>query len=76
MMDGGAYGGDMVKCVCGREFAKAFGRNIHGRTCPIERARSEAFCKAIEDGRTSPAEIRIAEAAAVRAALTEQASRA
>lgn len=64
----------MVKCVCGRAFAKAFGRNVHGRTCPVERARSAAFIKAIEDGLSFEA-VRAAEAAAVQAALAELAGR-
>lgn len=40
-----------VVCVCGRSFAKTFGLRVHQRTCSIEKARSDAFVKAHEDGR-------------------------
>lgn len=38
-------------CDCGRGFGKRAGMLVHGRTCPVERARSAAFVRAIEDGR-------------------------
>lgn len=39
------------RCICGRGFAKRFGLHVHERTCPKERARSEAWVRAIEEGR-------------------------
>jgi len=39
-------------CSCGRGFYNRAGMNTHGRKCPIETARSAAWCTAIEEGRS------------------------
>lgn len=41
-------------CVCGRTFGSRRGLLVHGRTCPVERTRSEAYCGAIERGDANP----------------------
>lgn len=58
-------------CPCGRSFAKAFGMRVHGRTCPIERARSEAFVKAVQEGRSQDIDRDCARA--IREALAQRA---
>jgi hypothetical protein len=58
-------------CTCGRRFATRQGVRVHQRTCAVERARSDAFVKAIKDGLRGEA-VRRAETAAVTAALAAQ----
>jgi hypothetical protein len=58
---------DELTCVCRRRFGSRQGRKVHERTCKIERARSDAFVKAIEDGLRGDDVLRAAEAAAVAA---------
>lgn len=58
-------------CTCGRGFATRHGMRVHQRTCPMERARSDAFVQAIQDGLRGEA-VRHAETAAVTAALAAQ----
>jgi hypothetical protein len=41
-------------CSCGRVCASRSGMLTHGRSCPIERARSRAFVEAIENGLDRP----------------------
>lgn len=38
-------------CICGHVSKSKGGDHTHGRTCPAERARSEAFIKAVQEGR-------------------------
>lgn len=40
-----------VQCVCGRVLRSRSGHAHHGRSCPVERARADAFVAAIEQGR-------------------------
>lgn len=53
-----------LQCVCGRECRGLAGLRNHGRVCPVERARSDAWAVAIERGQDPL----VASATAVRAA--------